>query len=460
MNFGLRYDYYAPYVQSDDRFADVYQNGFTIANIVTPQNSPYGRGLLQPNRKDVGPRFGFAYRPPLWGEWVVRGGYGIYYTPEISNAIFAMAEGAQATAGATVIGNPTGQPNIFFNNPFASAVSTPGSLPFAVSNDQNLKDSYIQQWNLNIQRKLPGNIVLDAGYVGSKGTRLIVTYPDLNIPLTIVDPRTAGTAFAQRAASRSAFPARSNRRQVSRQLHLSRAASEGGAAAVARPDVPYCLHLVEVHFRSVGYWRPSGGGRISVPRRIPTTPRRSRSVRLRRHPALRSNDPVRRSFLPGFPRPSEVSARRLAGLDHRYRAERLSPISSCRTCRRQAPGLLRGPIRLPTETCRRDKRTWKMWFNTAAFVNAPYGRYGTSPRTDAFRLPGVFNFDFSVNKSFHFGERSAFEFRAETFNLFNHYNPDPAGVDNNLNSATFGSIGLGVSGITTRVVQLGAKLRF
>jgi hypothetical protein len=50
--------------------------------------------------------------------------------------------------------------------------------------------------------------------------------------------------------------------------------------------------------------------------------------------------------------------------------------------------------------------------------------------------------------------------RAEIFNLFNHFNPDPTTVDNNLNSATFGSIGLGASGITTRVVQFGAKLRF
>ena len=44
----------------------------------------------------------------------MRGGYGIYYTPQISNAIFAMAEGAQATAGASVIGNPSGVPNLFF----------------------------------------------------------------------------------------------------------------------------------------------------------------------------------------------------------------------------------------------------------------------------------------------------------------------------------------------------------
>ena len=95
---------------------------------------------------------------------------------------------AQASP-ATSAGSPT----------FSSTIRslrrrTSGALTFAVSNDQNLKDSYIQQWNFNIQKKLPAKIVLDVGYVGSKGTHLIVTYPDLNMPLTLVDPRTPGLA--------------------------------------------------------------------------------------------------------------------------------------------------------------------------------------------------------------------------------------------------------------------------
>jgi hypothetical protein len=107
-----------------------------------------------------------------------------------------------------------------------------------------------------------------------------------------------------------------------------------------------------------------------------------------------------------------------------------------------------------------DERTWKRWFNTSAFVPAPAGRFGTSPRTGAIRLPGVINSDFSVNKQFKIGESRRFEFRTEIFNLFNHFNPDPQTVDLNLNSQTFGTIGGGVRGVTTRVIQLGAKLNF
>jgi hypothetical protein len=462
VNLGLRYDYYAPYVQSDNRFADVYQNGFVIANIVTPQNSPYGRGLLQPNRKDFGPRFGFAYRPSIWGEWVVRGGYGIYYTPEISNAIFAMAEGAQATAGATVTGNLVGQPNVFFNNPFASATTVPGSLPFAVSNDQNLKDTYIQQWNLNIQRKLPGNIVLDVGYVGSKGTRLIVTYPDLNIPLVVVDPRTPGlpSVNARRPDQLFQRPVTGDKSvgnsiyhalQVKAERRLSRGftfltaytwsksisgpsdigGQVGGGAYIGGPQDPYNLR---------GDRAVSG---FDVTQRFVETI-------LYDVPFFHGVHGPVKYLVDGWQVSTIVTAQ--SGFPDFVSSNIPTTGSTLASRPDQVPGQNGN---LPG-----DKRTWKVWFNTAAFTQAQYGRYGTSPRTDAFRLPGVFNFDFSANKSFRFRENSSFEFRAEMFNLFNQYNPDPATVDNNLNSKTFGAIGSGATGITTRVIQLGAKLRF
>ena len=109
-----------------------------------------------------------------------------------------------------------------------------------------------------------------------------------------------------------------------------------------------------------------------------------------------------------------------------------------------------------------DQRTWQRWFNTAAFAAPPNGRFGTAPRTDAVRLPGIAVVDFSVHKSFRVKETKAFEFRTHVFNLFNNFKPDPGTLDLNLRNrlTTFGKVGGGVSGITTRVIQLGAKFNF
>ncbi|MBL8293462.1 MAG: TonB-dependent receptor, partial [Bryobacterales bacterium] len=107
-----------------------------------------------------------------------------------------------------------------------------------------------------------------------------------------------------------------------------------------------------------------------------------------------------------------------------------------------------------------DQRTYQRWFNTAAFALTPNGRYGTSPRTGAIRLPGVFNIDFSVNKQFRLSEQRRFELRGEFYNLFNHYNIEPGSVDRGIRSANFGKVGGGIQGLTVRVIQLGAKLYF
>src|SRR5437899_8740874 len=115
--------------QVDDKFVNIEQNGFVPTGIVTPQTATYGRGLLKPNRKNFGPRIGLAWQPAFLKDSVVRAGYGVYYTPEISNAIFAMAEGGQATAGAALIGNLTGSPNLLYSNVFAN-IPTGGPNPY------------------------------------------------------------------------------------------------------------------------------------------------------------------------------------------------------------------------------------------------------------------------------------------------------------------------------------------
>ena len=461
INLGLRWDYFQPYTQNNDQFADIYQNGFLLSSVFTPANSPYGRGLLQRNLNDFGPRFGFAYRPRLLGESVVRGGYGIYYTAEVSNAIFAMAEGAQATAGATVIGNLNGRPNVFFNDPFAAATNS-GGLPFAVSNDQNLRDSYIQQWNFNVQKKLPASIVLDVGYVGSKGTRLIVTYPDLNRPLTLVDPRTPGLASVasrrpdqlfQRAvaADKSVGNSIYHSLQVKGERRLGQGltflASYTYAKSISGPsDIGgqigggFFIGAPQNAFYAQGDRSVSG---FDLRHRVVATV-------LYDVPFFHGLHGIGKYALDGWRLSTIMTAQ--TGFP--------SPVTS--TLDTTGTGAVSRPNQVPGQNGNlpADQRTWQHWFNTSAFTDASFGSYGTSPRTGAVRLPGLVNFDFSVNKEFRFTERSGLQFRAEFFNLFNHFNPDPTTVETNLKSATFRTIGGGVSGITTRVIQLGAKLNF
>ena len=461
LNIGMRYDYFQPYKQSDDKFVNIELNGFVVGDLVNPQTSRYGRALIAPDRNNFGPRFGFAYRPALVNDMVVRGGYGIYYTPQISNAIFAMAEGAQATAGANIIGNITGAPNVFFSNPFASA-QTSGALNFAVSNDQNMRDSYIQQWNFNIQKKLPGNVLVDAGYVGSKGTRLIVTFEDLNRPIQVVDPRTPGLPSLNARRPNQAYlrPVRSDKSignsiYHALQMKIERRSNKGLTVLTA-----YTWSKSISGPNDIG-GQVGGGNFIGAPQNI---------YDLRSERAVSGFDVTQRFVqtaiydMPFFKNTRGVTRLLLDGWQFSTIMTVQSGFPTPVTVAVDTTGV--GANSRPNWVSGQSgnlspsERTWRRWFNTGAFAEPVFGAFGTSPRTAAFRLPGIINVDFSFNKTFRIKEGVGLEFRTETFNLFNHYNPDPGTVDRNIRSATFGAVGGGVQGITTRVIQLGAKLYF
>ena len=463
MTFGLRYDYFQRYKQSDDKFVNIEQNGFVIADTVTTKTSKYGRELMAPDKNNFGPRFGFAWRPAIAGETVVRGGYGIYYTPQISNAIFAMAEGAQATAGATVNGNITGAPNIFFSNPFPSSQASAG-LPFAVSNDQNMKDSYIQQWNVNIQRKLPANVVLDVGYVGSKGTDLVVTFGDLNRPLQVVDPTTPGLASLNaRRPNQTYLRAVTGDKSIGNSIYHSLQVKVERRLSAGLTFLTAYTYAKSISGPSDIGGQVGGGAFIGSPqdyfnlrgeRSVSGFDLRHRFVQtvLYDIPFAHNLHGAAKYLLDGW------KASTIMTFQGGFPAPVTYGVDTTGTGVGSRPDMVAGQkANLPG-----DQRTWQRWFNTAAFSATPNGRFGTAPRTNAVRLPGIAVVDFSIHKSFRVKETKAFEIRTEVFNLFNNFNPDPGTLDLNLRNrlTTFGKVGGGVSGITTRVIQLGAKFNF
>jgi len=102
------------------------------------------------------------------------------------------------------------------------------------------------------------------------------------------------------------------------------------------------------------------------------------------------------------------------------------------------------------------------WFNTSAFAAPAPGTWGNLGH-DALRAPGRDNWNLALFKEFVISQErgSRFEFRAESFNTWNHTEfggpGQGGGVSTNLGSSTFGKV---TSAWDPRTFQLGAKLIF
>ena len=167
LNLGLRYEYVSPFTEINNLIANLLVTDLTPSTIsvarVLPGTAGVPSSLVHPDRDGFAPRVGIAWKP--FAKTVVRAGYGINYnTSAYSTIVQQLAfqppfTELQTNRNVPELGFPTISPTTLTNN-------------YGVN--PNYRMGYVQIWNLNIQRELKGDVLLNVDYTGTKGTHLDV----------------------------------------------------------------------------------------------------------------------------------------------------------------------------------------------------------------------------------------------------------------------------------------------
>jgi hypothetical protein len=198
INLGVRYDVYTPFSTANNAITNFDPSLSLLVGptLPAPQNSS-PTADVNVDYGDVAPRVGFAYT--VAPGMVLRGGYGISYYPgnetsqaQMKNAPFTYSFTCGSESGANdpcpaAYANPadgagyllsTGMPIPVVAN-VASLTTPAGYANISIDGtDFNFKNSYIQQYSLNLEKDFKGNL-LTLAYVGNRGSRL-VTYEEVN----------------------------------------------------------------------------------------------------------------------------------------------------------------------------------------------------------------------------------------------------------------------------------------
>jgi outer membrane receptor protein involved in Fe transport len=180
LDLGMRYEYWGT-----PENTLLYPAADLSAGIGLPGQS-FPNKFAHPQQGDLNnfaPRVGFAYSPKMWqrlfgqNKTVIRAGYGIFYdgifTNILDNTAGANPNAIGFTSTSNTANNGRGIANAATVLAGAQAVLNPLATVTTIAD--NLRNPLTQQWNLNIQRELPGGFIVTAAYVGTRGERLFIT---------------------------------------------------------------------------------------------------------------------------------------------------------------------------------------------------------------------------------------------------------------------------------------------
>ena len=455
LNLGLRWDYYSPYTEVKDRWANFDAKTATV--LIAGVNGVDSRVGVARDFKDFAPRFGFAYQ--ALPHTVIRGGYGLFYNPNGTGGqllrlqrhvpfgpIYQVVPG-DINVGPRVSDGFPAPPNVDL-----TAGQNPVGAVIGIAPD--FRAGYAQQFNLMVQHEITSfQTVVKAAYVGNLGRRLGTSF-NLNQPAPGPGSTTSRRPFIgirplMTDVTYEVSDGLSNYSAL--QLSADKRMGHG---------LGFQIGYTWAH--SIDDTGTEFGGGTGTPQ----DPRNRRADRGNSASDLRHR--LTASYIYQIPfQPKGVAGFFLGGW-------RTTGFVTVQTGLPFTPGLQTSttngtgsrPDGLRDATLPSDKRTLQHWFDTsfqtpgstvtgAAFGTPPPFTYGSLGRDTLFG-PGRVNFDLSLIKDFKVTERVKVTFRTESFNVFNHpqFGQPNASIGNNQAGLISSTVG------NARLLQLALRLQF
>ncbi len=484
VNLGVRYTLNFPSTIADNRGA--------VFNLQAQKLEYFGkdgfpRAARNLEKKNFGPRVGLAYK--LTDSFVVRSGYSMTWieqagiTTPFTTPLFPFIQ----TLGQQTLDNINPAFVLSQGPTVVPQPATPdaglGQGVFGVQRDNG--SGYAQQWNLSLQKTIGQNWSLEAGYLGSKLTRLGV--PDINLNQLTVDQLKLGSQLTQQVANPyfgQIPPNTSLGTPTIPRAQLLRPYPRFTTVTLYRNNIGYSTYhsfqsRIEKRFShgltfSVAYTfsrliDDAGAVFDSAVLTGPVANFQAADSFNKRLEKDVSTGNVPHIFSSGFVYELPFGrgrARSLTGwqdllaggwqLAGIVRLQSGSPIAVTQATNLNAfagYGIQR-PNRLADPALPSGERTTGRYFNTAAFGQAPQFAIGNSSRNPVSG-PGYRAADVMVGKTFALTERFRTEFRAEAFNVTN--TPPLGNPNGSFGNAAFGSI---TTALDPRVFEFVLKLHF